>query len=224
MQEKYHIALDGTIKPCKAKSQCPLGGEYNHFTDLNQAQKQADYVNRIEYELENLSVKEIKDKISEFEANDPTNKESDYYRNALVNGQRYKTEPSNINLKDISKMSEEPDFGFTVDINNGIIPTNGFCYSPYPQHSVVISEDEDTANAILEYQENNKDLLNKNNHYIGLWRSPYDNNLYLDISVVTLDAREAREECLKHDQQAFFDLQTFTSAEVDKEATSGQKD
>ena len=222
MKEKYHIALDGTIKPCKAKSQCPLGGEYNHFTDLNQAQKQADYVNRIEYELENLSVKEIKDKIFEFEENDPTNKESDYYRNALVNRQRYKTEPSNINLKDISKISEEPDFGFTVDISNGIIPTNGFCYSPYPQYSVVIDEDEDVANAIVEFQENNSELLNKSNHYIGLWRSPHDKKLYLDVSTVTLDARTAREECLKNDQQAFFDLQTFTSAEVNKEATSGQ--
>lgn len=223
MKEKYHIALDGTIKPCKAKSQCPLGGEYNHFTNLNEAQKQADYVNRIEYELENLSVKEIKNKISEFEANDPTNKQTDYYRNALVNGLRYKTEPSNISLKDISEISKEPDFGMTININNKTIPVNGFCYSPYPEHSVVIGEDEDVTNALIEFQENNFELLSKNNHYIGLWRSPYDKNLYLDVSTVTLDARTAREECLKNDQQAFFDLQTFTSAEVNKEATSGQE-
>lgn len=222
MKEKYHIALDGTIKSCKAKSQCPLGGEYNHFIDLNEAQKQADYVNRIEYELENLSVKDIKNKISEFESSDSTNKDADYYRNALVNGQGYKTEPSNISLKDIDKMSKEPDFGMTININNKIIPANGFCYSPYPEHSVVISKDEDVTNALIEFQENNSELLSKNNHYIGLWRSPYDKKLYLDVSTVTLDARTAREECLKHDQQAFFDLQTFTSAEVDKEATSGQ--
>ena len=45
---------------------------------------------------------------------------------------------------------------------------------------------------------------------------------YLDISINTQDAKVAREQCKQKDQIAYFDLQDFSSVEVDANATSGQ--
>ena len=45
---------------------------------------------------------------------------------------------------------------------------------------------------------------------------------YLDVSKRYDTAEEARIACEQNDQIAYFDLQTFESVDVNREATSGQ--
>ena len=73
-----------------------------------------------------------------------------------------------------------------------------------------------------QYCSEHKDLLDKEDHYIGTWHDPNTGTKYLDISINTQDAKVAREQCKQKDQIAYFDLQDFSSVEVDANATSGQ--
>lgn len=75
-----------------------------------------------------------------------------------------------------------------------------------------------------DYCERNKDLLSKENHYVGTWNDPVTGKIYLDVSVNTMDAKEARKQCEDNDQIAYFDLQDFSSVTVNQNATSGQSD
>lgn len=45
---KYHVKKDGSPGLCKAKINCPLGGEHEHFDTLEKAQEYADYLNHRE--------------------------------------------------------------------------------------------------------------------------------------------------------------------------------
>lgn len=102
-------------------------------------------------------------------------------------------------------------------------PQVGFCYSPYPERSVEFSSVDDlTLSTYDEYCEKNKDLLSKENHYAGTWHDPATGKIYLDVSINTMDAKEARKQCEDNDQIAYFDLQDFTSVTVNQNATSGQ--
>lgn len=126
----------------------------------------------------------------------------------------------------VFKSLTEPDGGATWNPLTGEVPTSGFCYSPYPQYSVVFpvpEKREDFDDRISDFLNSPAaDLLTKPNHYIGLWNNPADGKIYLDVSVSTMDAESARKECLTHDQIAFFDLQTFDSVTVNSKAKSGQ--
>lgn len=136
------------------------------------------------------------------------------------NGKRNETMERENLMQDLS----QPDSGATWNPITGETPSHGFCYSPYPELSTVIDNriPDQTEDLVDRFIKKNQKLLHKPNHYVGLWRSPHDGNLYLDVSVVGEDAAEARTECAGHDQQSFFDLQTFTSVTVDANAKSGQ--
>lgn len=92
-----------------------------------------------------------------------------------------------------------------------------------PERSVEFSSVDDlTLSTYDEYCEQNKDLLSKENHYVGTWHDPATGKIYLDVSINTMDAKEARKQCEDNDQIAYFDLQDFTSVTVNQNATSGQ--
>lgn len=137
------------------------------------------------------------------------------------NGPDVESTPRDLLVKDLT----QPDAGGTWNPFTGLSPSKGFCYSPYPERSrVVETKTEWEINDILDsYAEENENLLRQPNHYAGLWRSPVDGKLYLDVSVTSMDASDARQGCENHDQQSFFDLQTFTSVTVNPEAKSGQE-
>lgn len=117
---------------------------------------------------------------------------------------------------------QEPDGGMTYDIHSKA-PTVGFGYSPYPERSVGFpSADDIHVGDIFAFWNNNKDLLETEDHYIGLWNDPKDGQVWLDVSKVTMDASEARDMCEKKDQKAYFDFQDFHSVKVNENATSGQ--
>lgn len=116
----------------------------------------------------------------------------------------------------------EPDGGATFNPKNQLVPTSGFCYSPYPQFSQVADAKEVTAEYLLNYTNKYSNILNKENHFLGLWNNPEDGKVYIDISINTINASETRKECLQTDQIAYFDLQTFESVTVNSDAKSGQ--
>jgi hypothetical protein len=118
----------------------------------------------------------------------------------------------------------QSDGGGTWNPMTQKMPTCGFCYSPYPEHSKCLKAEEITLKELNDYAKEHHDLLGKDHHFVGLWNNPADGNVYLDISVNTMDAGTAKDGCENHDQIAYFDLQTFTSVEVDANATSGQSE
>lgn len=115
-----------------------------------------------------------------------------------------------------------PDGGATINAV-GEVPTSGFCYSPFPERSVAYRPPQKIELRDLnKYVRDNDDLLSQEGHFVGLWNDPQDGTVYLDVSVVTMEASEARQQCEEKDQIAFFDLQDFSSVTVNPDATSGQ--
>lgn len=115
------------------------------------------------------------------------------------------------------------DSGGTFSFTRGTIPTSGLCYSPYPEHSRVVDLDsnEKLYETLADFQEEHETLLAEDDHYIGVWRDS-DGTLYIDVSVVTQDASEARKQCAEHDQIAFYDLTAQECPNVNTDATSGR--
>ena len=132
---------------------------------------------------------------------------------------------STIETRDVLKTVNQPDGGATFNPLNNKTPSSGFCYSPYPEVSKTVKFSEDLAenkNILLNYLKENKELLEKENHYIGLWNDPETGIIYMDVSVHSMNAKEVRIGCEEKDQIAYFDLQTFESVTVNQNATSGQ--
>lgn len=143
--------------------------------------------------------------------------------------------PKEVAAEILSRDLTEPDSGATISFEwdrdnpgKGIMkaPQSGFCFSTRPDLSKKI-ESEDPKEIVQEIQsffDKNADVLGQENNYLGLWRNPDDNALYFDVSEVHKDAGFARKACQENDQIAYFDLQTFNSVVVDKNAKSGQSD
>jgi len=112
----------------------------------------------------------------------------------------------------------KPDGGFTWSPTGGE-PKGGFALSVYPQHSAVF--EKVTKRDLIDYIKKNRDLLRKPGNYLGAWHDPESGKVFLDISMVTQDKKEAERLCRKHDQIAYFDLNTFQSVTVNRAATSG---
>lgn len=91
------------------------------------------------------------------------------------------------------------------------------------ERRVALPAGTDTDRSTLSsYAKKNIDLMDKPDHYVGLWNDPATGIVYLDISVNTMSAEEAQKDCKGHDQIAFFDLQDYNSVTVNPNATSGQ--
>ena len=115
--------------------------------------------------------------------------------------------------------------GGTWSPRNDATPVVGFCHSPYPERSRVVampSTTDDFARLSMEYLMDNRDLLSKDGNYLGLWRNPADDRLYVDVSVCDMDAHDVRDACAKHDQIAFWDIQLGEEVIVNPDARSGQ--
>ena len=164
-------------------------------------------------------------------AKNPDSPELDKYRSAraraaLASGTKRVDKASENTFSGI----HDPDGGATLSPNGEFTPSVGFCYSPYPERCKVydsaqdFAPDEKTFVAnLVKFSHENKDLIVKENHYVGLWNDPKTGKVYLDISVNTMNAAEARQQCADKDQLAYFDLQDYHSVEVDRNAKSGQQ-
>lgn len=115
----------------------------------------------------------------------------------------------------------EPDGGFTYQPLTGDEPKEGFAVSPYPDRSFAKGWEDFTSDDLARYAKRNKDLFKKSGHYMGAWHDPESGKVFLDVSIVSKDARVANRLALAHDQIAYFDLKTGKSITVNKHATSG---
>lgn len=217
MSKKYHISKSGTPAVCHAQpGNCPIGGNDVHFNSPEKELEYADNKNHLEVLNENLN-----------EAANPSDTKYDALRtdraqlNLNIKGSQVYVDT----VDNVLNTTAEPDGGSTYNPYVKTSPQVGFCYSPYPERSVEFSSVDDlTLSTYEDYCERNKDLLSKENHYVGTWNDPVTGKIYLDVSVNTMDAKEARKQCEDNDQIAYFDLQDFSSVTVNQNATSGQSD
>lgn len=99
--------------------------------------------------------------------------------------------------------------GFTYDPASGRTPQEGFALSVYPEHEKVIDASlppEDLARQINQYLEDNKEIWNRPDHYVGGWHDVESGKIYLDISIVVNDNETARRLAVKHGQEGYYDL------------------
>ena len=217
MSKKYHISKNGTPAVCHAQpGKCPIGGNEVLFNSPKKALEYADNKNHLEVLNENLE-----------EAANPSDPKYDALRTdrAQLNLNMKGSQVYVDTVNNVLSTTAEPDGGSTYNPYVKTSPQVGFCYSPYPERSVEFNSVNDlTLSTYEDYCERNKDLLSKENHYVGTWNDPVTGKIYLDVSVNTMDAKEARTQCEEKDQIAYFDLQDFSSVTVNQNATSGQSD
>lgn len=171
-----------------------------------------------------LSSDEINDVLDNMDEEQRNSADADAYRSALT-AHKLKEKPA------FSRDTSNPDVtaqiakaiqegGGTIRAD-GAVPNAGFCYSPYPERSRAIPVEEIKPSDMVKYMKDNGDMLKKKGNCIGIWHNQDDGKVYFDISCVTEDASDARQQCKEHDQIAFFDMNRFEEVTVDKNATSG---
>lgn len=113
---------------------------------------------------------------------------------------------SNRKADDLAKRVQDPDGGFTVDPRTGKDVKEGYAVAIYPDRSKEIPHKAVNRQVIQDYAENNKDLLVQDGNMMGGWHDPDSGNVWLDVSRVTNDKREAISLAKEHNQIAIFDL------------------
>lgn len=120
---------------------------------------------------------------------------------------------------------KEPDGGGTITVDGKTSPVAGFCYSPYPDREQIFESAQDFApdqetmsKNLVAFFNKNRDVFEGNpQNWIGFWNDPDSGKIYLDVSVVTMSAEKAREDCKKYNQLAYFDLQDYSSVDTKQE-------
>ena len=172
--------------------------------------------------LGDVSSEEIKEYLFDMDKEERDLPEYDEVRNQLYRASKKESgSPDRTTANDVAGGLAEPDSGATVDMLKGTSVDSGFAYSPYPERSKGVHVSELTGDDINNYVQQNMDILSQEGNYLGVWHDPSDGTVYLDISVVSDDAYQARKGCEDNDQIAFFDMQTFESVTVNSQATSG---
>jgi len=236
---KYHISKSGNPAPCKAtKGNCPLG---KHFKTEEQAyqhvqkemSKEFSLLRPINYNYLEKEYDKKKNMISNASFKDREDEERQRTELAQLAQRINPKVVEEVNLSKALKEISTPDSGATLAINeDGVsasVPVVGFCASPYPEHSVVFDSAKNlTFDSLIEFEreviEKDKGIFSQEDVYIGLWNDPSTGKVYLDVSKRYDTAEEARKACEEKDQIAYFDLQMMESVDVDRNATSGQKE
>lgn len=236
---KYHISKSGKPTKCRAFiNACPLGQHYGTKEEAYEKiqsqmsdeygilSKNQDEINlKKEYDKQYRLIKAGKFK---------SRKDEELERTKLSKfAKRIKGNDSEVeNLRDLLKDLKSPDGGATMSISfnskeKAIVPTVGFCASPYPEYSKVLNSVKEVNHlTLLKYMDSldgrGQDILLEKDVYIGLWNDPNSGKIYLDISKRYITSEDARIACEQNDQIAYFDLQMLESVEVNSKAKSGQ--
>lgn len=122
------------------------------------------------------------------------------------------------NLETIIKNVKQADGGATID-KNGNFASGKYYASIHPEYSLIVdSAEKVNSDLIKKYVEkiNNVSggLLDKPNHYLGLWNNPENNKVYFDISQSFDDKETVKNACLEHAQLAYFDSEKGKSVKV----------
>lgn len=109
--------------------------------------------------------------------------------------------------------------GFTHDFNRGMTPTVGYMVS-IPGHERKIRMDgkspRELTASIRRYVRENRELLRQEGNYVGGWVNPDNGVLYLDVSRVETDVKQARKTAKANEQEAFYDAQCGEEVFVDR--------
>jgi hypothetical protein len=116
-------------------------------------------------------------------------------------------------MNDIASELKETG-GFTYDISTGEAKSAGFAVAIEGHEKPIRIEGMDkpqVRDALRDYINENMHILAETGNHLGGWLNPEDGVLYLDISKVTGDVKEARRNAIAANQEAFFDFQTMDS-------------
>lgn len=222
----WHIRRDGVQAECTATvGSCPLG---QHFETEGEAQQAAYNMLSNEFSLLGNSPKEeLINELNILKQSNASTKELDAIRTEVSKANEREQGRNKVDTIDnLIQGVAVPDGGATFNLS-GTTPVSGFCASPYPQFSKVFNSAKDfNVSDLYDFYENinssSEGLLDEDEVYVGLWNDPDTGKLYLDVSKRYDTAEEARIACEQNDQIAFFDLNTFSSVDVDRNAKSGQ--
>ena len=106
--------------------------------------------------------------------------------------------------------------GFTYQPHTGNAPKEGFALSISPKYEEVVSETEFTRKHIDDYLIKHKDVLADPSNYLGGWHDVEAGKVYLDITCVAKDNKEAEALCIKYNQEGYFDLKKGETVIVKK--------
>lgn len=100
--------------------------------------------------------------------------------------------------------------GFTYSVAAHSHAKTGFALSPYPDRSKVVESRDFTPHVIERYRDDNRDLLQRPNHFLGAWREQDSakgvDRVWLDVSIVIRNRAEAARVGHQFDQVAMYDL------------------
>jgi len=111
--------------------------------------------------------------------------------------------------------------GFSYNPLTGEVPTTGFMVSTYPERSFAVQAKDFKPSVLEKYVKDNKDLLEKSDHFVGGWFDESTGMHCLDISVRASSHTEATKLSVDHDQKGYFANETKQYHEVNANATSG---
>jgi hypothetical protein len=115
-------------------------------------------------------------------------------------------EISNRKADDLSRRTKEPNGGFTVDPHAGKDLKEGYLVAIYPDRSRQVRSLN--REEIREYVRENEDLLIQSGHTVSAWHDPDTGYVWLDVSMVTSDKRDAIQLAKEFDRHSVFDLGT----------------
>lgn len=90
----------------------------------------------------------------------------------------------------------------------------GYIVSPYKEREKTVSTKEFTEQDVREFAEENKDLLNKSDHSLGLWVE--GGKVYMDVSVRTAERATAEALGKKARQKAIYDVENDKIIDLDR--------
>jgi hypothetical protein len=98
--------------------------------------------------------------------------------------------------------------GITVNLQ-GVEPTEGYAYSPFPELEKVLPQSAVTPDVVAQYITDNQTALSMPGNYLGAWLDAQSGNVFLDVSHVGPPTADTVSEAAKQNQVAVFDLANF---------------
>lgn len=120
-------------------------------------------------------------------------------------------------VNDLARRIRE-DGGFTYNPVTDSSPTKGFAVSPFKELETVIETQAPEGMDIAKYRKNirpklkkyikdNIKTLRRKGAHLGGWWDKEAKKVYLDISIVSKNLKDAMKIAKQHDQEAIFDLE-----------------
>ena len=107
--------------------------------------------------------------------------------------------------------------GCTISVS-GSDPSAGYAFSEYKQYEESIPIDEFSSQHVKRFRVKHEKLLAHPDHYIGGWFNKDNGEVYLDISTVLPERREAMARARGDGQTAIWDLGKLEEIRVEEDS------